>query len=133
MATSAPRVSSASTATVEEIGKATAGPKWFQMYLNVDQGISRELLQRVKPAGFKAVILTIDAIGQGSSDGPPGSVPALAPLRQLHGRQRQRFKTYLSWNDLEFTATTSGLPVVAKGITRPEDAVAAVKGDAAAV
>jgi hypothetical protein len=25
------------------------------------------------------------------------------------------------------------LPVVAKGITRPEDAVAAVKGDAAAV
>jgi L-lactate oxidase len=114
MATSAPRVSSASTATVEEIGKATAGPKWFQMYLNVDQGISRELLQRVKPAGFKAVILTIDAIGQ-------GSVPALAPLRQLHGRQRQRFKTYLSWNDLEFTATTSDLPVVAKGITRPED------------
>ena len=34
------------------------------MYLNVDQGISRELLQRVKPAGFKAIILTIDAIGQ---------------------------------------------------------------------
>src|SRR4029453_1604712 len=79
MATSAPRVSSASTATVEEIGKATAGPKWFQMYLNVDQGISRELLQRVKPAGFKAVILTIDAIGQGSG-------PALAPHRQLSDR-----------------------------------------------
>ena len=26
-------VSSASTATVEEIGKVTSGPKWFQMYL----------------------------------------------------------------------------------------------------
>jgi lactate oxidase len=34
-------VSSASTSNVEEIGKSTSGPKWFQMYLNVDQGISR--------------------------------------------------------------------------------------------
>src|SRR3954451_1206165 len=61
-------VSSASTASIEDIGKASSGPKWFQMYLNVDQGLSREVLQRVKSAGFKAIILTIDAIGQGSSD-----------------------------------------------------------------
>jgi lactate oxidase len=43
------------------------------------------------------------------------------------------FKTDLSWKDLEFAATTSGLPVVAKGITRPEDAVAAVNAGSAAV
>jgi L-lactate oxidase len=61
-------VSSASTARLEDIAQASAGPKWFQMYLNVDRGLSKELLQRVKPAGFQAVILTIDAIGQGSSD-----------------------------------------------------------------
>src|SRR5215203_1100776 len=29
------------------------------------------------------------------------------------------FKTGLSWMELEFAATTSGLAVVAKGITRP--------------
>src|SRR6188472_508822 len=51
-------VSSASTASMEDIGKASDGPKWFQMYLNVDEGLSREVLQRVKPAGFTAVILT---------------------------------------------------------------------------
>jgi lactate oxidase len=61
-------VSSASTASMEDIGKASSGPKWFQMYLVVDEGQSREVLQRVKPAGFQAVILTIDAVGQGSSD-----------------------------------------------------------------
>ena len=84
-------VSSASTMTVEEIGKATAGPKWFQMYLNVDQGISKELLQRVKPAGFKAVILHCRRHRPGlvRRIRPAWSVPALAPLWKLHHRQRK--------------------------------------------
>jgi lactate oxidase len=43
------------------------------------------------------------------------------------------FKTDLSWADMEFTATTSGLPVIIKGITRLEDVVAEVKAGAAAV
>ena len=98
-------------------------------------GISRDLLQRVKPAGFKAIILTVDAIGQGSSDeylrlGRPR--PWLPDGNFTTGRANA-LKTDLSWADLEFTATTSGLPVVIKGITRPEDAIAAKKGGAAAI
>lgn len=53
---------------MEEIVKASASPKWFQMYLNVDEGLSREILQRARAAGYKAIIHTVDAIGQGSSD-----------------------------------------------------------------
>src|SRR3546814_7263032 len=41
-------VSSASTASMEDIAKASQGPKWFQMYLDVDEGFSREVLQRAK-------------------------------------------------------------------------------------
>lgn len=128
-------VSSASTAMVEDIGKATSGPKWFQMYLNVDQGISRELLQRVKAAGFKAIVLTIDAIGQGSSDEYVrlGRCRPWLPYGNFTTGSANAFKTDLSWKDLEFAAAASGLPVVIKGITRPEDAVAAVKAGAAAV
>lgn len=128
-------VSSASTAAMEDIGKASNSPKWFQMYLTVDEGESREVLQRVKPAGFKAVILTIDAIGQGSSDEyvrlgrnrpwlPYGNFPKSNP---------NAFKTNLSWKDLDFIRDASGLPVVVKGVTTPADAVAAVKAGAAAV
>ncbi len=128
-------VSSASTAAMEDIGKASNGPKWFQMYLTVDEGESREVLQRVKPAGFKAVILTIDAIGQGSSDEyvrlgrnrpwlPYGNFPKSNP---------NAFKTNLSWKDLDFIRSASGLPVLVKGVTTPADAVAAVKAGAAAV
>jgi lactate oxidase len=128
-------VSSSSTATLEDIAKASSGPKWFQIYLNVDHGISKELLQRAKAAGFKAVVLTIDAIGGGAFDayGRLG----LSRSRLLQGNfaagRTNVFKTDLSWKDLEFTATTSGLPVVVKGISRTEDAVAAVKAGAAAV
>jgi lactate oxidase len=128
-------VSSASTASMEDIGKASDGPKWFQMYLNVDEGLSREVLQRVKPAGFTAVILTVDAIGQGSSDEYVrlGRNRPWLPYGNFPEGQANVFKTNLSWADLEFVATATGLPVVIKGVTRPEDAAAAVRAGAAAV
>src|SRR5690606_8154523 len=128
-------VSSASTASMEDIGQASDGPKWFQMYLNVDAGLSREVLQRVAPAGFKAVILTVDAIGQGSSDAYVrlGRNRPWLPYGNFPEGQANVFKTNLSWADLEFVATTSGLPVIIKGLTRPEDATTAVREGAAAV
>jgi lactate oxidase len=128
-------VSSASTASMEDIGAATDGPKWFQMYLNVDEGLSKEVLQRVKPAGFQAVILTVDSIGQGSSDEYVrlGRNRPWLPYGNFPEGTANQFKTNLSWADVEFVALNSGLPVVVKGITRPEDALAAVKAGAAGV
>lgn len=128
-------VSSASTAAMEDIGKASTGPKWFQMYLTVDEGESREVLQRVKPAGFKAVILTIDAIGQGSSDEYVrlGRNRPWLPYGNFPNSNPNAFKTDLSWNDLDFIRKASGLPVLVKGVTTPQDAAAAVKAGAAAV
>jgi L-lactate oxidase len=105
------------------------------MYLNVDAGLSREILQRVRPAGFKAVILTIDAIGQRPSDEYVrlGRNRPWLPYGNFPGGKANASKTDLSWADLEFTATTSRLPVIVKGIIRPEDATAAVRAGAAAV
>jgi lactate oxidase len=128
-------VSSASTRSMEDIAQASAGPKWFQIYLNTDMGLSRELLQRSRAAGFKAIILTVDAIGQGSSDEYVrlGRPRPWLPYGNYESGSALAFKTDLSWADLEFTRNTSGLPVVVKGVTRAEDAVAAVKAGASAV
>jgi lactate oxidase len=130
-------VSSASTRSMEEIAKASTGPKFFQMYLNVDDGLSREILQRAGKAGFKAIIFTIDSIAQGSSDeylrlGKPRPWLPYGNFTESGGNANA-FKTDLTWNDVEFIRKTSGLPVIVKGITTPEDAVAAVKAGAAAV
>jgi len=120
---------------MEDIAKATTGPKWFQMYLTVDAGESREVLVRARDAGYKAIILTIDAIGQGSSDEYMrlGNPRPWLPYGNFPTGNPNAFKTNLTWKDLEFIATTTGLPVIVKGVTRAEDAVAAVKAGAAAI
>ena len=115
-------VSSASTASLEDIAKASQGPKWLQIYLDVDEGLSRELLQRAKAPCFKAIILTVDAIGQGSSDEyePPGKPRPWLPYGNFPPPKQTRFKTDLSWGDVELIRDVTGLPIVAKGLTRAE-------------
>jgi L-lactate dehydrogenase (cytochrome)/(S)-mandelate dehydrogenase len=52
--------SHASTASMEAIGAATAGPKWMQLFLYKDRGLTAEFATRAQAAGFKALILTVD-------------------------------------------------------------------------
>lgn len=128
-------VSSSSTASMEDIAKASDGPKWFQIYLTTDDGFSRAVLQRAKAAGFKAIVLTVDAIGQGSSDEYMrlGNPRPWLPYGNFPDGKQPAFKTNLSWADVEMIRNVTGLPVVVKGITRPEDARAAIAAGAAAI
>lgn len=128
-------VSSASTRSMEDIAKASTSPKWFQMYLNVDEGQSKEVLQRARDAGFKAIVFTIDAIGQGSSDEylRLGKPRPWLPYGNFKTGSANAFKTNLTRSDVEFIGKITGLPVIVKGVTRAEDAVAAVKAGAAAI
>jgi isopentenyl diphosphate isomerase/L-lactate dehydrogenase-like FMN-dependent dehydrogenase len=52
--------SHASTATIEEIGAATRGPKWMQVFLYKDRGLTAEFASRAAAARYKALILTVD-------------------------------------------------------------------------
>jgi len=52
--------SHASTATIEEIGAATPGPKWMQVFLYKDRGLTREFAERAAAAGYRGLILTVD-------------------------------------------------------------------------
>jgi isopentenyl diphosphate isomerase/L-lactate dehydrogenase-like FMN-dependent dehydrogenase len=52
--------SHASTATIEEIGAATQSPKWMQVFLYKDRGLTAEFAARAASAGYKALILTVD-------------------------------------------------------------------------
>ena len=59
--------SGASTRPMEDIAKATPGPKWFQIYMLKDMEVNRWLVQRAKAAGFSAIVLTADALGPGQT------------------------------------------------------------------
>ena len=52
--------SHASTATIEEIGAATPGPKWMQVFLYKDRGLTAEFAGRAAAAGYQGLILTVD-------------------------------------------------------------------------
>ena len=53
-------LSTMASRSIEEVAAATQGPKAFQLYLFRDRGITLELLQRAKAAGYKALVLTVD-------------------------------------------------------------------------
>jgi L-lactate oxidase len=124
-------LSGAATKPMEDVAKATAGPKWFQIYMNKDMEINRWLVQRAKAAGFSAIVLTADALGAGQSDefirlGRPFP-PNLRPGDGNHNPRlggRGNFldlKYDLSFSDISFLREASGLPVVVKGIVHPHD------------
>ena len=52
--------SHASTSTIEEIGAATSGPKWMQVFLYKDRGITADFAARAAASGYKALVLTVD-------------------------------------------------------------------------
>ncbi len=55
-----PHASHASTSTIEEIGAATAGPKWMQVFLYTDRALTAEFIARAEQAGYAGLVLTVD-------------------------------------------------------------------------
>jgi len=53
-------LSHASTATIEEIGAATPGPKWMQTFLYKDRALTAEFAARAAAAGYHGLVLTLD-------------------------------------------------------------------------
>ena len=52
-------VSTLATASLEEV--ATTGvARWFQLYVQKDRGLTRELIDRAVAAGYTAIVLTVD-------------------------------------------------------------------------
>ncbi|MDY4594714.1 MAG: alpha-hydroxy-acid oxidizing protein [[Pasteurella] aerogenes] len=122
--------SGASHASLEEIAQSTSGPKWFQLYYNNDEEVTRSLLTRAKNAGFSAIILTADALGPGQ---PDNFIALGRPFRAdlsfgnhdpKRGGSGDFFnqKTSLTPEHIKFIKEFTGLPVIVKGLLRADDA-----------
>lgn len=53
-------MSSAATATMEDVAMAGMGPKWFQLYIFKDRDVSRRLVSKARDLGFEALEVTVD-------------------------------------------------------------------------
>jgi len=145
---------------------SAASPLWYQLYVWKDRGLSRELVQRAKAAGYQAIMVTVDTavFGRRNRDVRRGfTLPPKIGLETFidgvrHPRWTLDFITHepitfsavsgrgdvdgstaitlsdyvnsqfdasLSWRDLDWVRSESGLPIMLKGIQSVEDAMRA--------
>ena len=127
-------------------------PRWFQLYVFSDRGVSRELIARAVEHGYEALVVTVDlpVLGWRERDirsgvrsasshpvasahalGSEGPIEAAVPLTPdgIAGL----LDADLGWTDIEQFAADSALPVIVKGILTAEDARLAAEHGARAV
>lgn len=141
-------VSSFATLALEDIATAAPGSKWFQLYVHRDRGFTGELVDRAVAAGYRAIVLTVDmtVAGERASEHavgfslPPGVAPVnlAATLPEGEGSALSAYieahlDPSLEFDDVSWLAERSPVPVVVKGVLRPDDATSCVRSGAAAI
>jgi 4-hydroxymandelate oxidase len=145
-------LSSLSNTAMESVFAHAASPRWFQLYIYKDRGITGELVKRAEAAGAEAIVLTVDAPGLGTRERdmrnsftlPEGlAIENLSPLGKgkmpqvkgsgLAAYVRDNFKSDLGFEDLDWLCQCTRLPVVVKGVCRGDDAGRAVEHGAKAI
>ena len=130
-------LSTIATSTPADIAAAAPdGPRWFQLYVFRERGVTRELIAQAVEHGYAAIVLTVDAprLGRRERDFRtafrvpeeivvPGFAAAMGgwegatPLELLGA-----IDPALTWDDLDEVRSFSELPLVLKGIQTAEDA-----------
>jgi 4-hydroxymandelate oxidase len=123
--------------TLEDIA-AAAGPWWQQMYVLRDRGVSDEVALRAAAAGAGALVVTVDVPFVAKK--PTGPLPPLPPsaiIEALEGRDpadpRYHQAPDLGAADIARLKEITGLPVVAKGVLRGDEALRCLEAGADAV
>ncbi len=140
-------VSTLATATPGDVAAAAPGaPRWFQLYVFRDRGVTRALLEQAVESGYRAIVLTVDAprLGRRERDVRTGFrvpaeivVPSVAALGGWAGATPVELlgaiDPSLTWSDLEWLRSLSPLPLVLKGIQTAEDAALACEHELDAI
>nr|XP_004667550.1 hydroxyacid oxidase 2 [Jaculus jaculus] len=125
--------------TLEDIvATAPKGLRWFQLYVQSDWELNKQMVQRAEALGFKALVITVDApvIGKRRRDiRNQLNLEAKLMLKDLRSpEERISSRVQLSsinasfcWKDLSQLQTITRLPIILKGILTKEDAELAIK------
>jgi 4-hydroxymandelate oxidase len=128
--------------SIEAVAAAATQPLWFQLYVNRDRAIAKDLIQRVERAGCQALCVTVDQPVVYARDRVSRHADALRALplpnipTPIPGGVTQTSASRsrsLTWKDLEWFRSVTNLPVVLKGVMHPDDAEQAVRAGADAI
>jgi len=128
--------------SIEQVAAASQGLRWFQLYVFKDRGVTRMLIERAEKAGYRALCLTVDVpvLGRRERDvrnrfGLPdglslknleqvalekmGSIGAGSALGKYFA---DNIDPSLTWEDVDWLASATKLPIAIKGILTADDA-----------
>lgn len=140
-------VSMAATTSLEDVAAvAPDACRWAQMYLLRDRGRTRALAERARDAGYAAIVLSVDGAAvprrsrlAGGALVPPAwfRFPNLAPAGDTESSDLMAmvsdFDPSVTFDDVGLITQWSGLPVVVKGVMRPDDARRCLEGGVAGI
>lgn len=130
-------LSTLSNTAVEQVAEATQSPLWFQIYVQYDLELTKDLMRRAEAAGAKAFCLTVDSPVPGSRSREEKAKFKLPPGLDLPHLVRRRgpgrftldriVPDRLVWSEVEQLIAHAKIPVLLKGIMSPADAEIAMK------
>ncbi|HVX20006.1 MAG TPA: alpha-hydroxy acid oxidase [Acidimicrobiales bacterium] len=143
-------LSSLATQPLEAVAAAAPdGVRWMQVYILRDRSATVDMVTRAAAAGYRALVLTVDTPVSGLRrreirEGVHLPDDLVLPNLTVDSTDRAReggfmavvgneFDRSVGFDDIGWLADVSGLPVVVKGVLRPDDAVRCVDSGAAAV
>ncbi len=123
---------------VADVLAAGGGSWWFQVYMLRDRALTAALVQRAAAPGAGALVLTADTpvVGRKRRDGSDALrlgddfLVNIGPVDDLGAAAQASDVTFA---DIRWLAETGGLPVIVKGVLRPDDARACAAAGAAGV
>ena len=140
-------VSTVATATPRDIAEAAPGaPRWLQIYVFQDRGVSDGVIEQALEAGFTALVLTADLPVYGirhreartGFEAPEDDVPAIVNARERGGEKEEHhslglLESGLEWDYVAELVERWKVPVLVKGLVTAEDAVLACEHGASGV
>lgn len=131
-------VSTQASQPIEQIAASAPGAPWFQLYIQPDRAFTERLVARAEAAGYRALVLTVDAPVNGVRNTEARAGFALPPHIRSVNLEGMRtpppgpdgallFGTPLlesvpDWQDMAWLRSLTRLPILLKGIVDPEDA-----------
>ena len=124
-------VSNVSSLPFEKIAAAAKSPLWFQLYPKPELEANREVLERAQTAGCRAVVVTIDqqasVYERALHDRNLGSAPfrrGSNPRGAIRNPYRvDEYRLWYEWKFFDRIRPIVKVPMIAKGILTPEDAL----------
>lgn len=133
-------VSTQAGVALEEVAAQPGASLWFQLYVNPDRGFTGELVRRAEAAGYRALVITVDAPvslrnrEQRAGFRLPPGVEAVnlrgQPSTPAPADERDALRALLAgaagWADIDWLRSVTSLPILLKGIMTAEDAERAI-------